>query len=66
MAVDMTALGVSVPSNPIPRREWCSVDLAILGKEPNGQIVPRILIELKVDDYETGSSPDWSFLSFSE
>lgn len=54
----LTALGVSVPSNPVPKREWCSVDLAILEKIQDGQMVPRILIELKVDDYETGSNPE--------
>lgn len=54
----LKALGVSVPSNPVPRREWCSVDLAILEKKQDSQMVPRILIELKVDDHETGSSPD--------
>jgi len=54
----LTALGVSVPSNPVPRREWSSVDLAILDKMQDGHMVPRILIELKVDDHETGSNQE--------
>lgn len=50
----LTALGVSVPSDPIPKREWRSVDLAIL----DAQAEPLILIELKVDDHESGSSQE--------
>lgn len=48
----LTALGVSVPSSPIPKREWEHIDLAILEKTQDGQLVPRILIEVKVDDHE--------------
>ncbi len=47
-------LGVKVPSDPIPRREWNSVDLAILERNEDGQEIPRILIEVKVDDFESG------------
>jgi len=53
----LTSLGVSVPSNPVPKREWYTVDLAILEKK-DGELKPSILIELKVDDYETGSGPE--------
>ncbi len=53
-----TALDVSLPSNPIARREWNSVDLAILEKGEDGQEIPRILIEMKVDDHESGSTPE--------
>lgn len=49
------ALDVQVPLNPVPRREWNSVDLAILDGD-NGE--PRILVEMKVDDRETGDSDD--------
>ncbi|MEX2491138.1 MAG: hypothetical protein WD425_05190 [Nitrospirales bacterium] len=51
-------LGIKVPSNPIPRREWNSVDLAILEGSENDQGVPAILVEVKVDDFESGSSQD--------
>ena len=54
----LTTLGVSVPSNPVPWREWHSVDLAILEQAQDGKMVPQILIELKVDDYETGTSQE--------
>ena len=54
----LTSLGVSVPSNPVPRREWNSVDLAILEQTKDGQEVPRILIELKVDDHESGENQE--------
>jgi hypothetical protein len=54
----LACLGVKVPSNPIPRREWNSVDLAILECGEDGQETPAILIEVKVDDSETGSSQE--------
>ncbi len=47
--------GVQVPSNPLPRREWNSVDLAILDGDQGD---PKILFEVKVDDHESGSSED--------
>ncbi len=47
-----------VPSNPVPRREWNSVDLAILEQTKDGQEIPRILIEMKVDDHESGSNQE--------
>lgn len=54
----LNSFGLSVPSNPIPRREWNSVDLAILEQTKNGEEVPRILIEVKVDDHESGSNEE--------
>lgn len=54
----LISLGVPVPSNPIPRREWNSVDLVILERAEDGQEIPRILIEVKVDDYESGNSQE--------
>ncbi len=52
----LTVLGVDVPNNPVPRREWNSVDLAILEQKQDGHLKPLILIELKVDDYESQSN----------
>jgi len=54
----LTALGVNIPNDPVSRREWNSVDLAILEKNNENQMEPVILIELKVDDRETGSNPE--------
>lgn len=44
-------LGVTVPPNPTPRREWNSVDLAIFSGDARQ---PSILVEVKVDDWEHG------------
>jgi hypothetical protein len=52
----LSSFNLSIPSSPIPRREWNSVDLAILEKSDSGQETPNILIEVKVDDYEGGSN----------
>lgn len=52
------ALGIRFPQEPICRREWNSVDLAILEREADGSEKPVILFELKVDDHETGSTID--------
>ena len=52
------SLGASVPSGPIPRREWNSVDLAVLTRDKEGKEVPKILFEVKVDDYESGTSQE--------
>lgn len=54
----LISLGIPVPFNPIPRREWNSVDLVILERTEDGQETPRILIEVKVDDYESGNSQE--------
>ncbi len=51
-------LGIKVPPNPISRREWNSVDLAILERREDGQETPEILIEVKVDDHESGLTPE--------
>lgn len=52
------SLGTSVPSEPIPHREWNSVDLAVLTCDKDGNKVPKILFEVKVDDYESGASQE--------
>ncbi len=49
----LTFFGIKVPSNPISKREWNSVDLAILEHGEDGQETPVILIEIKVDDHES-------------
>jgi hypothetical protein len=49
------ALGVRVPVIPVPRREWNSVDLAILEGDTG---TPWILVEVKVDDHEGGGAQD--------
>jgi hypothetical protein len=56
------ALGADVPTNPDPRREWNSVDLAILDKN-TGE--PRILFEVKVDDHEGDSSEDYQTIRYA-
>jgi hypothetical protein len=50
------AFGVRVPSNPVPHREWRSLDLAIF--DYGDMERPRILIEVKVDDHEGDTSED--------
>src|ERR1700722_13665012 len=49
------AFHVQVPRNPVPRREWNRVDLAIFDGDERD---PRILIEMKVDDHEGDASED--------
>jgi|GEM_PF-1315677 len=49
------ALGISVPRRPTAFREWNSVDLAIFDGDEDvdgDKDVPRILVEMKVDDHE--------------
>ncbi|HOY69074.1 MAG TPA: hypothetical protein PLP29_19520 [Candidatus Ozemobacteraceae bacterium] len=50
----MDSLGISFPLEPIHYREWNSVDLAILERTADGHENPAVIIELKVDDHETG------------
>ena len=47
------SLGIRMTFNPMPRREWNNVDLAILDEDTGH---PRILVETKVDDHEAGTS----------
>ncbi len=54
----LNSFDLSVPSNPVPRREWNSVDLVILEQTNDGKEVARILIEVKVDDYESGTNQE--------
>jgi hypothetical protein len=49
------ALGIGISFKPVPRREWNSVDLAILDDEIGNL---RILVETKVDDHEGGTSEE--------
>ncbi|MGI6446015.1 MAG: hypothetical protein ACOX2I_09955 [Candidatus Ozemobacteraceae bacterium] len=54
----LSSFGVTPPQELVPRREWNSIDLAILEIDKDGKEVPRILVELKVDDHETGTKPE--------
>ena len=49
------SVGIAITFKPLPRREWNSVDLAVLDEATRQ---PRILVEIKVDDHETGVSED--------
>lgn len=60
----LTALGLSVPSNPVPRREWCSVDLAMLEKKQDGQMVPSpsfLVIPQCIASFRFGTHPNHHF-----